>query len=364
MTTLFANDKEKRMKWVFASLCERGGKLDSALSIYHQLLEDMKTIPFDNINKEYYRLYFNAAQVMAKLWRKGGDEERSKLCCCGIYDVHDIIRVYQKALEFNPFLTDIYVNVSGLLITERLSDEAVEWTLNGINYLPKTDEGISGDLETHKYSLYTNLNIALRQVGKLQTAIEMSWEVIHLNLPTYNYPVPTKTSTASLEIEIVCVKYGHKYSADYVNNLFRMVNQACCAHRGKSWNSFQPQFICYTEDPNGIQTGIEIRPFSNEGSASWKGWWRKAQVFEATPYQDENRWILYLDLDTVIIQSIDHILLAAIRFCEESSYQPEKIFFTLDASQFRNEGKSSSSSSTTIIILRCKQVAREELILV
>ena len=44
---------------------------------------------------------------------------------------------------------------------------------------------------------------------------------------------------------VVCLKYGDKYSADYVNKLYNGVKR----------NLTVPfEFVCYTEDPKGIRS--------------------------------------------------------------------------------------------------------------
>ena len=45
------------------------------------------------------------------------------------------------------------------------------------------------------------------------------------------------------EILVVCVKYGTKYGADYVNKLFRGV---------KNNLNLPHKFICFTDDPNEL----------------------------------------------------------------------------------------------------------------
>ena len=49
---------------------------------------------------------------------------------------------------------------------------------------------------------------------------------------------------ASADLTIVCVKWGRKYGADYVNRLHRAVRQHLPSARS---------FVCLTDDPEGIR---------------------------------------------------------------------------------------------------------------
>jgi hypothetical protein len=57
-------------------------------------------------------------------------------------------------------------------------------------------------------------------------------------------------------INILCVKIGTKYSDVYVNNLFK----AC-----RKNITIPFQMYCYTDDPKGIDTEINIIPFTDNG---------------------------------------------------------------------------------------------------
>ena len=44
---------------------------------------------------------------------------------------------------------------------------------------------------------------------------------------------------------VVCLKHGKKYGPEYVNTLANMVQRNC---------TLDYEFVCYTEDPTGIDT--------------------------------------------------------------------------------------------------------------
>ena len=95
---------------------------------------------------------------------------------------------------------------------------------------------------------------------------------------------------------VVCIKWGEKYSAEYVNRLYGMVQrQLSLPHR----------FVCLTEDSTGIDSVIETLPLIR---TDLKHSYTKLQLF-LNPLHDIQGQILFLDLDTVILNSIDDLFL-------------------------------------------------------
>jgi hypothetical protein len=91
---------------------------------------------------------------------------------------------------------------------------------------------------------------------------------------------------------IVCMKWGTKYGADYVNKLYAMVNR----------NLKEPfTLTCFTDDTSGITPEVITKPmpevFFPEGSPE-RGW-RKLGLFHPEIPLDRVP-TLYLDLDVVI----------------------------------------------------------------
>jgi hypothetical protein len=90
----------------------------------------------------------------------------------------------------------------------------------------------------------------------------------------------------------VCLKYGDKYSAEYVNRLYRMVKRHTTGDVG---------FYCMTENAKGLDPEIKIVPLPS--SVQLQGWWYKPYVFSKDfPVTGK---LLFLDLDIVIIDNID-----------------------------------------------------------
>ncbi|HEU0118112.1 MAG TPA: 6-hydroxymethylpterin diphosphokinase MptE-like protein, partial [Alphaproteobacteria bacterium] len=96
-------------------------------------------------------------------------------------------------------------------------------------------------------------------------------------------------------VHFVAVKWGTKYSADYVNILFDMVKRNLP-------KGFGYRFTCFTEDATGLDEGIDIQPLP-EGVI---GWWNKLYLFKKRLF-DEGERIVFLDLDTAITGNIGDI---------------------------------------------------------
>lgn len=101
-------------------------------------------------------------------------------------------------------------------------------------------------------------------------------------------------------VNVVCVKWGTAYSADYVNRLYRMV----------SANLSRPfRFVCFTDDGAGITSAVECLPIPplNEPAGPRRGGWRKLALL--APRLGDTHPIrgmaLCLDLDIVVTGSLD-----------------------------------------------------------
>jgi len=111
--------------------------------------------------------------------------------------------------------------------------------------------------------------------------------------------------------QIVCMKWGDKYDATYVNKLYAMTSR----NIGDDF-----RFVCLTDDTTGINENIECmecpviaipQPFCNVG-------WRKITLWMRTLANMEGDW-LFLDLDIVITGSLDAFF----------EFGPEKSFIVM-----------------------------------
>lgn len=92
-------------------------------------------------------------------------------------------------------------------------------------------------------------------------------------------------------LNVVCIKAGTKYSAEYVGRLQRGVSR---------FLSIPHRFICLTDDSAGLN--CESLPLDEPLT----GWWHKVTLFKANPYGMNGR-LLFLDLDVVVTGPLDAI---------------------------------------------------------
>ena len=98
------------------------------------------------------------------------------------------------------------------------------------------------------------------------------------------------------DTNVVCIKWGDKFSADYVNKLYNMVQRNL---------SLKHRFICLTEDSTDLNPNIEVFPLTRN---DLEYCWNKLVLFEKKLYNITGT-ILFFDLDVVIINPIDDLFL-------------------------------------------------------
>ena len=92
---------------------------------------------------------------------------------------------------------------------------------------------------------------------------------------------------------IVCLKWGEKYSPQYVNVLYNMCKRHC---------TIPFDFVCLTENPTGLIKEIIVKPLPKD---PLHGWWMKPFVFsQANNFEGD---VLFLDLDLVIYDNINKL---------------------------------------------------------
>ena len=97
---------------------------------------------------------------------------------------------------------------------------------------------------------------------------------------------------------VLCMKWGKTYSADYVNVLYNAVMK----------NVTTPvRFVCLTNEPAGLVSGIETFPIPDLGIADkfwYHGAWPKISVFQRDLYGLSGR-CLFIDLDSFVLGNLD-----------------------------------------------------------
>lgn len=94
-----------------------------------------------------------------------------------------------------------------------------------------------------------------------------------------------------MKINIACVKWGNKYSSDYVNRLYSMIQRNF---------SLDHNFICFTDNPKEINKNIEIKLLPT----LLEGWYNKLYLFKEGLMKGK---VIYFDLDTIILKNIDEL---------------------------------------------------------
>jgi hypothetical protein len=100
-------------------------------------------------------------------------------------------------------------------------------------------------------------------------------------------------------LNVVCMKWGDKYGPEYVNKLYSMVRR----HLHKEY-----RFICLTDNAIGLCKGIETKPIPEMKLPEDipERCWRKLTSFSSA--LNLTGVILYLDIDTIIVDSIDRFI--------------------------------------------------------
>ena len=202
----------------------------------------------------------------------------------------DAMEHLREALKAKPPLMEAYINLSGLVLKERKLEEALDICEKGLKV---ADGG--------EPSLVSQMGTILRHMGRQTEAIERTWKALthavlegqrqslgeytspwvdSLSVPTItHHPTtsPPKMLGGEGKIVVLCVKWGHKYSAAYVNRLAAGI--ARHASIGDNGVSLSYEMVCVTDDPTDIDkdkvTCIALPP----DLPPLQGWWIKAYLF-------------------------------------------------------------------------------------
>lgn len=115
-------------------------------------------------------------------------------------------------------------------------------------------------------------------------------------------------------VTFCCLQAGNYCGrgSEYVNNLFDMV-----------WrNTSLPfRFVCLTDDPTGLEPAIQVMELPSD----LERWYGKLYFFKRGLFQDGER-VIFLDLDTVIVGSLDEIAKYDGQFATLTDfYSPERV---------------------------------------
>jgi hypothetical protein len=127
-----------------------------------------------------------------------------------------------------------------------------------------------------------------------------------------HYPTAERPERPSTN-QVNCITFywgPGPYDAEYVNKLFNMVDRHL---------SVPHKNICFTNIPEGIREGIEIRPLHNE--------WMKGNLKKAIQFDPANNFegrVLSFDLDNIIIGSLDMFVEYEDEFIIQEAIHPKR----------------------------------------
>ena len=98
--------------------------------------------------------------------------------------------------------------------------------------------------------------------------------------------------------QVICINWGTQYGARFINRLYGMVSR----------NITPPfSFTCFTDDANGVRPEVKCQPLPEPDLVipkTRKGIWPKARLWSKV-LADLEGPVLFLDLDTIVVGSLD-----------------------------------------------------------
>ena len=144
-------------------------------------------------------------------------------------------------------------------------------------------------------------------------------------------------------MNIVCLKWGTKFSHEHVNRLYKMVKKNF-THNFK--------FICYTENSSQINEEIKIYPLKQEYDL--EKWWWKLTLFENIA----NEPTMFLDLDIVIQRDISNY----ISLCNDNKIRTIKAYWKPHARNLKPQSPGYDMDLNSSVMIwkgDCTQVWKE-----
>ena len=263
----------------FGGICLKAGKTEKSIEHFRKALEIVpQTIPFSNA-------HVNLANALVDLKQK---EEAAFHFQAAIdtspHNPQNPSENLDSRLNAKEALSEAYSNLAVLYMGKDDIDTGLVLINKAIEINPLSEANI-------------NLGNLLRQQGKRHEAIEFAWKGIESLCKDFERPLQLDPSAfviqnPSEQLHVVCVKWGKKYGADYVNKLYHGV----C----KYLTEVEYDFTCFTENSEGLDDGILVVPLVE----NWSGWWGKATLFSDHGLSGR---MLYIDLDTVITGSLNDL---------------------------------------------------------
>lgn len=112
-------------------------------------------------------------------------------------------------------------------------------------------------------------------------------------------------------ISVCCIKWGNRYGAEYVNRLAAGIRRCV--------SSVRYEFVCFTEQPEGISPDVRVLPLM----CNYEGWWQKVSLFKSELYGVDSEKIFYLDLACIPVGRVDEMLEFDSDFAVCQNWPPE-----------------------------------------
>jgi len=293
-------------------------KTNSLDKAEHVLRQGISQFPSD------FRVHFNLASCLCR--QRGQDDQQQE------QRAEEAIHCFERVVALDPSVLEAYGCLSGLYIKMKEATKALEWCKRGL------------EIDEKDSTCLFNANVALRLLDRLHDAVALTLRAIDasssstsLFSPLVSSSMPNIVLLKLLKqqemqqekekrgaeqqsknkrqevgeekdiVTIVCVKWGKKYSAHYVNVLYASLLRHWNSSSSSSSVKSPPlRLVCLTDDASGIDERVECKPFhAATKEAKWQGWWLKANLF--CPSLALIGHIVYLDLDTVLCGPIDFL---------------------------------------------------------
>jgi hypothetical protein len=115
--------------------------------------------------------------------------------------------------------------------------------------------------------------------------------------------------------QFICTKWGSKYPAAEVNRLFRALQRV---------SALPFALYCVTDDPGGILPEVRVIPIPDLpviGNQVMNRGWRKLTLFSPAVRSRISGPVLYLDLDVILLKSLDDFFLPDTPFAVIKDYK-------------------------------------------
>lgn len=109
-------------------------------------------------------------------------------------------------------------------------------------------------------------------------------------------PMPELSQENPRFINVICIKWGTYYDAEYVNRLYRAVI--------RNFDNYCPRFHCFTDVSEGLDEGIIVKPLPALRGATFV-YLKEAGLCDENLGGLAGERVLFFDLDSVICGKLD-----------------------------------------------------------